>query len=142
MSRVEVERGLVWRYRPHRISALLQTPETTGVCVRFQSNTTKRVHLLGFGIMRLGIEDAHIILLAVDQSIRRRGIGSKIMDWLVKTADGAMMNRIVLETRQNNKDAQRFYERHGFVQHRRLVGYYATLQGTTEDGLHLIKTLG
>lgn len=141
MSRDEVEQGLVWRYRPQRILALLRTPDTTGVCVRFHSKTTNRHHLLGFGIMRLGTEDAHIILLAVDRSVRRRGIGSSIMKWLEHTASVAGMRQIVLELRQKNLDAKRFYESFGFVQHRRLVAYYPTLSGTTEDGLCLVKSL-
>ena len=140
MSRDEVERGLVWRYRPERILALLRTPDTTGVCVRFQKRDGHRV-LLGFGIMRLGSEDAHIILLAVDRLFRRRGVGSNIMEWLEKTAQVAGMRRILLEVRQNNGEAKRFYERFGFVQQRRLIGYYATQSGTTEDGLGFVKSL-
>ena len=141
MSRDEVEQGLVWRYKPSRILSVLQTPETTGVCVRFKSEKTKGRLLLGFGIMRLGLEDAHIILLAVDSDVRRRGVGTRILQWLEETALVAGSHRIVLETRKNNAAARRFYEKFGFVQHRRLVGYYPTVEGTTEDGLYLVKTL-
>ena len=141
MSRDEVEHGLHWRYRPQRIHALLRTPDTTAVCVHFQSKHSSRRHLLGFGIMRLGMEDANIILLAVDRSVRRQGVGGSIMRWLEETAAVGGMRQITLEMRENNTIAQKFYESFGYVQYRRLIGYYAALDGSSEDALCMVKTL-
>merc|ERR1712210_339798 len=73
----------------------------------------------------------YIAMLAVDQSFRKRKIGST----LVKKAIEAMVEEEVLETEITNKPALRLYEALGFVRDKRLFRYY--LNGVDASRLKL-----
>ena len=52
--------------------------------------------LVGFGIMKYREEEGHLLLFAVRDSHRRRGIGSALMSWFERTALVAGIGVIVL----------------------------------------------
>ena len=62
MSRDLVESGLVWRYTPARVLALVRHPDTN-VAVAETGGATA-----GFGVMEYGDERGHLVLLAVRRS--------------------------------------------------------------------------
>jgi ribosomal-protein-alanine N-acetyltransferase len=118
MSRDLIETGLGWHYRTERMTQLLRDPETVTVIAGDRGRT------IGFAMMRLGDERAHLVLLAVRPSHRRHRIGRRMTEWLVETAATAGMASVHVELRAGNQAAYRLYRSTGFTETLRLDGYY------------------
>ena len=118
MSRDLIETGLGWHYRTDRMSQLLGDAETVTVVAGDRGRT------VGFAMMRLGEERAHLVLLAVRPSHRQRRIGRRLTEWLVETAVTAGMASVHVELRAGNRAAFRLYRATGFTETLRLEGYY------------------
>ncbi|PCN50356.1 ribosomal-protein-alanine N-acetyltransferase, partial [Candidatus Geothermarchaeota archaeon ex4572_27] len=56
----------------------------------------------------------HILSIAVDPSMQRRGVGSALLSEVMGRLRARGINRFRLEVRADNEAAIRFYERHGF----------------------------
>jgi [ribosomal protein S18]-alanine N-acetyltransferase len=80
--------------------------------------------LLGWGGVRVIGDEAEILTVGVIPAARRRGIGTLLLDALLEHArhDGAEF--AFLDVRVDNSDAQRIYERAGFISVGRRRGYY------------------
>lgn len=131
MSRDLIETGLGWHYRTERIAQLLGTAETVSLVATESALTT------GFAIMTLGEERAHLVLLAVRADHHRRGIGRRMMQWLVETASTAGIATLHVELRAQNKAAYAFYRALGFEQTLRIAGYYRG----RETGVRMMRML-
>ena len=118
LSRDLIEAGLGWEYRAQRIAELIRDPEASTLIAR------ARHRALGFGIMRFGDERAHLILLAVAGAHQRRGVGRRMVEWLVESARVAGTASIHVELRAGNTAAFAFYRRMGFAETFRVPGYY------------------
>jgi ribosomal-protein-alanine N-acetyltransferase len=90
--------------------------------------------------MHFGDEVAHLNLLAVAPEHRRQGLGSQLLDWLIKTAIEAGVFRINLELRTNNEAAKFFYSRLGFDQLGIVQGYYQGREAALRMSRHLAKS--
>jgi ribosomal-protein-alanine N-acetyltransferase len=126
MSRDFIESGLGWRYDPASIQRALRRRETT-VLVASERPTYvagERPALSGFAIMDYGDERAHLVLLAVQPVLRRRGIGRRLVDWLMESAVIAGMASVHLELRADNEAARRFYRALGFSETVLMPRYY------------------
>jgi [ribosomal protein S18]-alanine N-acetyltransferase len=132
LARDLIEAGLGWAYRPDRIAALIRDRENVTLVAR--GGATRP---LGFAIMRFGDERAHLILLAVQAAHQRRGVGRKLIEWLVESALVAGMTSIHVELRASNTPAYAFYRSLGFVETIRVPGYY---QGR-ETALRMLRML-
>ena len=99
MSRDLIETGLGWHYRPERVARLLVNAETATVVA------CDRERIVGFAIMRLDDERAHIVLLAVRPTHQRRGIGGRMTEWLVASAGTAGVASVHVELRAGNRPA-------------------------------------
>jgi ribosomal protein S18 acetylase RimI-like enzyme len=95
LSRTEIEHGLPWRWTPPRVQRAVADPRTN-VCVARHGDGS----LLGFGIMVYADDTAHLSLLAVNPSARRRGVGSALLLWLEQVAGVAGLERVQLEARR------------------------------------------
>jgi len=71
--------------------------------------------------LRLG----HIITVDVLASWRQQGVGTALMEAAETWACRQGIRAISLETAEDNRVAQDFYERRGYVKVERLPGYYA-----------------
>jgi [ribosomal protein S18]-alanine N-acetyltransferase len=118
MSRDRVEAGLTWNYTPDRMAALIGDPAVSAVVAR--SGT----RLQGLALMELGDEAAHLILVAVDLTVQRHGIGRRLMQWQIDTARAAGMERVSLELRADNEAGYGFYRHLGFEPAGRIDDYY------------------
>ena len=118
MARDFVETGLGWSYQPRRMSELIRDPEVTALVARDGPRTA------GFAIMSFGDERAHLVLLAVHPSRRRRGIARQMLRWLVDSATTAGMASIHVELRADNAAAYAMYEAAGFAETFRVPRYY------------------
>lgn len=71
--------------------------------------------LVGYGGMIYMDDAAHITNVAVDVSMRRRGIATELLLDLSWEARRASMKSLTLEVRESNVSAQSLYRRFGFV---------------------------
>ncbi|MCE2460117.1 MAG: GNAT family N-acetyltransferase [Pseudomonadales bacterium] len=126
LSRDEIERGLDWRWRPPAIRRLIASPEVAVLCARCRVvSSAKTVEFLGgFGVMEFGLDRAHLVLLAVEPGLRRRGLARRMLRWLEKSALAAGIAEIDLEVRADNTGARQFYLVEGFNRGEYLPGYY------------------
>jgi ribosomal-protein-alanine N-acetyltransferase len=131
MSRDLVETGLGWHYRPERVARFLDDPDTVTVIACDRDRT------VGFAIMRLPGERAHVVLLAVRGSHQQRGIGRRMTEWLVRTAATAGVASIHVELRAGNRAAYALYRAAGFTETLRLEGYY----GGRETAVRMMRLL-
>jgi [ribosomal protein S18]-alanine N-acetyltransferase len=118
LARDLIETGLGWGYRPQRIMELIRDIDTVTLVAR------ERKRAVGFAVMRFGDERAHLILLAVLPAYQRRGIGRRMIEWLVESALVAGMASIHVELRASNRAAYALYRSVGFSETLRVPGYY------------------
>lgn len=117
LSRDHIEYGLGWSYTPDRILRAIRS-RTMNVAVIHEGA------LLAAGIMDYGDITAHLVLLGVQPSHRRRGLGRHLLAWLEQCALTAGLEKISVETRADNPGAVAFYQRQGFKLRGRVPGYY------------------
>ncbi len=131
MARDLIEQGLGWSWTRERVLRSLRHPDTNAiVAVRDGAR-------VGFGIMKYGDEDAHLLLLAVLPAAARRGVGRAMVGWLEASAHVAGTRRITLEARMRNAAARAFYLRLGYGPREVLPGYYSG----REAGVRMVKEL-
>ena len=133
MSRALIEQGLTWRWRSRSIARKIRDPETEVLVAR------EGVQIVGFAIMEFAFlrHEAHLLLLAVEPSRRRRGLGRGLVRWLEKIARAGGIASIQLELRARNHGARRFYRQLGYEEVALLRGYYQQ----REDAMRLVTTL-
>ena len=131
MTRDWIEAGLDWSYRSARLARLIGSANHTAVVARDGSR------IVGFAIMEFGDERAHLVLLAVRPSHRRRRIGKALGQWLIDSAITAGASSVHVEVRESNPPALALYRSLGFEESLRIEGYY---QGR-ENAVRMIRIL-
>ena len=131
MSRDLIETGLGWSYTPQRIMRLMNDAETIALVARDVRQP------VGFAVMTFGDERSHLVLLAVTPSHQRRGIASRMLEWLEETALTAGMASMHVELRADNEQAFALYRVMGFAETFRVPGYYRG----RETAVKMIRTL-
>jgi ribosomal-protein-alanine N-acetyltransferase len=91
----------------------------------------------GFILIRVVLDEAEILTLAVRPDARRAGLGGRLTGQgaLAAAADGAV--RLFLEVAEDNTAARALYDRAGFRQIGRRKAYYAAPDGGRTDALVL-----
>jgi ribosomal protein S18 acetylase RimI-like enzyme len=118
MSRDYIEHGLGWSWTGPRIIRAIHDA-ATNVAVIHEHRL-----VLAFGIMHYGELKAHLALLGVHRSRRRRGLARHLLAWLELCANTAGVERIQVEARADNPEALAFYRALGYRQIERIRGYY------------------
>ena len=131
MSRDQVEHGLRWSWTAARVRNAI-TSRDTNVIVARQAGA-----IVGFALMKYGDELAHLMLLGVAPTLRRRGIASALLEWLEATLRIAGVAVVQVEVRESNAVARAFYAARGYEQVGATRGYYQGL----ETALRLVKEL-
>ncbi len=90
--------------------------------VRVLRHASGRV--LGYVVFRLYEQAVHLLNIAVDPACRRRGLGRRLLQEVVREARRHGLPWVVLEVRVSNEPAQRLYEAFGFRRVQRLPAYY------------------
>ena len=131
LSRTIIEYELGWSWTPQRIIKKIKN-KNTNVVVAVEGN-----HVVGFAVMGYLENEAHLDLLGVDPKYQRKGVGTKLIDWLEKTALVSGIGIIYLETRLKNETGRKFYQKHGYKNVQRIHQYY----GGKETAIRLAKDL-
>lgn len=82
--------------------------------------------VLGYAVTWFAGAECELGDLAVDPSVRRRGIGSRLLGVLLEDAGRRGAASVFLEVRMSNIEAQHLYERWGFRPVGTRPGYYAS----------------
>jgi [ribosomal protein S18]-alanine N-acetyltransferase len=85
--------------------------------------------IIGYGVMSVGAGEAHILNLCIGESYRCRGVGRRLLTYLVDRGAAAGMNEAFLEVRPSNTSAIRLYLSVGFEQVGMRRGYYQAVGG-------------
>lgn len=95
----------------------------------------------GFILIRVVLDEAEILTLAVRPSARRAGLGGRLVGQGAVAAAQAGGVRLFLEVAEDNVAARALYERAGFGQIGRRKAYYAAPDGGRTDALVLALDL-
>lgn len=71
--------------------------------------------VVGYCIIYYVMEEGEIARIAVDEKLRRQGVGRGLLDSVCQCCKMKNITRLLLDVRESNKSARRFYEQYGFV---------------------------
>lgn len=96
--------------------------------------------LIGYAVMMLVLDEAHLLNLTVAPEWQRHGYGTLTMHHLFNMARAHGAKRMFLEVRPSNKSGQGLYSRLGFDTIGRRRGYYPAGEGR-EDAVVMAADL-
>jgi N-alpha-acetyltransferase 50 len=82
----------------------------------------------------------YIMTLGVLSPYRRAKIGTKLIDFVEDYAKQNKIGSIYLHVQTNNDSAIKFYEKLGFINTEKIVGYYSRIE--PPDCYVLVKKIG
>jgi ribosomal-protein-alanine N-acetyltransferase len=91
--------------------------------------------LLGYFLILLIVDEAHLLNISVRGDLHGRGIGRLLLDKAAQMAREKGMASILLEVRPSNARAVMLYDRFGFVQIGRRNAYYPAANDAREDAV-------
>ncbi|AFZ82569.1 bifunctional tRNA (adenosine(37)-N6)-threonylcarbamoyltransferase complex dimerization subunit type 1 TsaB/ribosomal protein alanine acetyltransferase RimI [Candidatus Kinetoplastidibacterium crithidiae] len=97
--------------------------------------------LLGFFVMMLAPDVAHLLRIAVHEDIQNIGIGSKLLDECIKISKDNGLSSIIIEVGEHNINAVNFYKKHGFAKIGIRKNYYILENSKTEHAVVMEKKL-
>lgn len=122
LSRDWAHIDLAWGLARELARELVQMPAPE----QHAPGSTGRV--LGYCNYWLVQDEVHLLNLAIHPAVRRRGIGTRLMQHLLAVARANVCRYVTLEVRKSNAPAQALYRAHGFEAVGLRPRYYA------EDG--------
>lgn len=97
--------------------------------------------LVGYGVMQVAADEAHILNLCIDRDFNRRGYARALLEKLLDMAERAGAHMAFLEARPSNPRAITLYERAGFNEVGVRRNYYESADGR-EDAIVMARTIG
>jgi [ribosomal protein S18]-alanine N-acetyltransferase len=113
---------------------VLELSKPSGICLA----AVRDERIVGYLVCSRYDRVRHIMNIAVDPTLRRRGIAALLLDRLFGQAD-APSQQYTLEVRPSNRPAIAMYEARGFVAAGFRRGYY---HDNREDALIMWRTVG
>ena len=95
--------------------------------------------VVGFCIMQPVLDEANLLLMAIDPKWQGRGLGSHLLEAALERLVGC--EQVFLEVRESNHAAIKLYEKLGFHQIAQRRGYYPRLEGGSEDAIIMVKMI-
>lgn len=71
--------------------------------------------IAGYCIIYYVIDEGEIARIAVDEKVRRQGVGRGLLDFVCECCKMKNVYRLLLDVRESNESARRFYEQYGFA---------------------------
>lgn len=97
--------------------------------------------LLGYFLLMLILDEAHLLNLAVSAELQGQGLGRSLLDAVLARARDLAAASVLLEVRPSNQRALAIYRRYGFTEIGCRKGYYPAADGQREDAIVLRYTL-
>lgn len=95
----------------------------------------------GFALARLIVDEAELLLVAVDPAARRLGIGRELVEAVATQARDCGGVTLFLEVREGNLPAVQLYKSTGFTVAGRRPSYYGGRNQERFDGLTMRRSL-
>lgn len=121
-------------------------PWTLGIfrdCIRVGYQTwvmTLNRKVIGYGIVMLSPDEAHILNICVDPEYQGKGLGRYLLRYLIRKSRQTDVDMVMLEVRRSNVSAQQLYHSEGFHELGVRKAYYPAKDGR-EDAIILAKYL-
>lgn len=93
----------------------------------------------GYCILYVVLDEAEIARIGVTERLRHSGVGSLILQFGEKICKEKGVERLLLDVREGNLPARKFYEKHGFLVDGVRKNFY---DNPKEDGVLMSKNLG
>jgi ribosomal-protein-alanine N-acetyltransferase len=88
----------------------------------------------GYGVLMIGVREAHLLNLSVAVAWQRRGFGRMLLEHFMRVARASDAAQLFLEVRPSNGAARRLYVEFGFREITVRRGYYPSGRGR-EDAI-------
>jgi len=88
----------------------------------------------GYGVLMIGVREAHLLNLSVAPEWQRRGLGRTLLEHFVRIGRDSDAQQMFLEVRPSNTSARRMYADYGFRDISVRRGYYPAAGGR-EDAI-------
>ncbi len=98
--------------------------------------------VIGYGVMSVGAGEAHVLNLCVADEYRCRGLGRRMLAYLLERGAAAGMSEAFLEVRPSNTAAIRLYLAVGFEQVGMRRGYYQAVGGREDAAVLRLSLRG
>lgn len=85
--------------------------------------------LIGYGIMMMSPEEAHILTLGIAAGWQKKGWGKKMLGHLIELARAEKAKSVFLDVRESNHSAALLYQKTGFQHVATRKGYYPAMCG-------------
>ncbi len=114
-------------------------------CTVLVANNTGKQMVVGFCILQTVLDEANLLLMAIDPDHRGQGLGADLLETsITHLGDGCVM--VFLEVRQSNQAAIRLYEKLDFHQTGLRKNYYPAdpqyFKNGKEDAVIMVLTRG
>lgn len=103
---------------------------------------TRGEQLLGYYVLMIGADEAHLLNVTVDPAEQGRGLALYMLGDLVQFARAQGAQTLWLEVRVSNARARQIYERYGFKQMGLRKNYYPLAPFKREDAVLMGLPLG
>ena len=100
-----------------------------------------RGELLGYGVLMIGVGEAHLLNLSIARTWQRRGFGTALLRHFIDLGARFGAARMLLEVRPSNAGARALYARAGFLELSVRRGYYPA-EGGREDAILMGLDIG
>jgi ribosomal-protein-alanine N-acetyltransferase len=134
----EMERADIWMVMEIERRSFI-TPWSKGIFEECLTSPITKAYVIekdgaicGYILYYAVLDEAHILNIAVAPSYRKRGIASRLLDYVIQGLKGNGVKECFLEVREEDEDAKLLYKRFGFEVIGRRRGYY---RDTREDAL-------
>lgn len=125
--------------------AAFSSPWTLATFAGLLRRTTTRLWVasvsgavVGYAAVWMVADQAELGDIAVDEELRRRGIGTRLLETVLEAMPEAGIRDLFLEVRVSNDAARSLYARYGFEEVGRRPGYYSRPR---EDALVLRRRI-
>jgi [ribosomal protein S18]-alanine N-acetyltransferase len=98
--------------------------------------------VVGYGVMSVGAGEAHILNLCIREAFRCRGVGRRLLSYLLERAAASGMGEVFLEVRPSNTAAIRLYQSLGFEPVGTRRGYYQAVGGREDAAVLKLSLRG
>ena len=75
--------------------------------------------VVGYGVLMIGVREAHLLNLSVAAEWQRRGLGRSLLEHFVRICRDSNASQMFLEVRPSNTSARRAVRGIGFSRHQR-----------------------
>ena len=105
----------------------------------YQSTVIEQAgQVVGFCILQPVVDEANLLLMAIDPAQQGKGLGFELLDQSVALLKNNPV-QIFLEVRERNVAAIKLYEKSGFHQIDLRKNYYPNPDGTREHAIIMVK---